>query len=264
MVRCPYQCGVKTLVRNLEKHKEGCSLRHSARGRQDLEPDSPLPRSPVCPDNFIVEGTPTGVASPATPPSEVLSKLSVGKAGRAGGTEDKERRVTCMRCHENLPFYLVPSHGPQCKGGGGLTPAGAQPPTGPRTQSRSPSVAECLPGRSPPTSIPPSSVRVRAGVGRRSEALSSSREATSRFTGLFSPDLGIPEAWDTVAEMNCVLRQGIGVTKSLPRAKDVRSWSIGQVTSWLRETMRPPRADIIARFIEAQINGAALLDLTDR
>lgn len=57
---------------------------------------------------------------------------------------------------------------------------------------------------------------------------------------------------------------GIKLPLSPPRPQDVSLWTTGHVTSWLRETMRPPLADVISRFHEGGIDGVDLLELTDR
>lgn len=120
MVQCPYQCGVKVLVRNLDKHKEGCSLRSKARGRNNLDQDTKLATSLVPPGSFPAGRGPLKLNRRPPP---------LTKAGRPGGVEDRDRTVTCMRCHKSIPLHLVPSHSSQCKGSGAFEPSREAPPT---------------------------------------------------------------------------------------------------------------------------------------
>ena len=459
LIRCPFQCGVKILVRNLEKHKRTCSLRHSAVVGRDADtgsdpPDdaklapftetkpeatTPLrtglpqdeasgasassrnpptsispsssapPRTPPAPQAPQAPPTPSSAASqasrtspaasaasqePPVPPSVASQAPSVasqaptlprnreeGKAARpyavesspasnrpgagrphgieggpasvSGGPGDATRMVTCMRCHESLPFNLVPSHGPKCKGGT-INSGGSDHSHRPSCKGSEPALGITAPGMSasvPPSykpgssyqgpsvnaisegatlgggdgrggdgggggggdsiNAPPPSRATRAGASvsknrttpgagqtppasslRQREGLSTTTQPPppSSFgkgpppsmptPGHINAPRGIPlrsrgsvpassigpKGWQPgpPARERGRLAPGVGVRRSPPRSKAVRYWGTRQVASWLREVMRPPRADIISRFHDGGIDGAALLELTDR
>lgn len=44
------------------------------------------------------------------------SRSGSGDIGQGGEVPQLPSKVTCMRCHESLPFNLVPSHGAECTG----------------------------------------------------------------------------------------------------------------------------------------------------
>lgn len=253
LVRCPYQCGVKVLVRNLERHKETCSLKEPV----DAKPGVTCSKRPTTPPIGPATNPGNSKAHGYHPPSPRKARGSVesGDTTQMGAQtdpslapDDANRTVTCMRCHESLPFHLVPSHGPKCKSGGVLLPTAQAP-------------AHFLGGEQ----TPPSS-RNRSGVGRERESFSlavQKRPPPLPSTGSFPPPVIGPGVWNAASSTG-VLTHGMSIPRSPHRPKDVRSWGTRQVTSWLRETMQPPKADIISKFHRDAVDGAALLRLTDR
>lgn len=235
-----------------------------------------------------------------SPNGEGKHSSSAGGTGRSDAKEtpiidpsDTSRNVTCMRCHESLPFHLVPSHGPKCKGGTsgkdtvkGKTTAvssGSTLRSGSPLPSPNPVVGD------PSTFNPPLPMRTRIGVlGGQRDPFLAPATAQGHFIGKIPPSLplsgnvnltpgfltrspgplstvpGSPKAWHATSRPGGVLPPGVNISRSPPRPKDMRFWSTRQVTSWLREVMRPPRADVISKFHEGNIDGAALLELTDR
>lgn len=292
LVRCPFQCGVKVLERNLEKHKKTCSHR-------DAGAPAGLASRGVCTPLSNVSGATTGVAASTTaagrapPTTEAARKQKGDDAGPADaqgspaiGPSDAGRTVTCMRCHESLPFSLVPSHGPKCKGtsGSGTAQQGAATPVpAPQTPALG-SLGSSLTtvASASPVFHAPASTRSRVGaMGGNKEvfsvakipSLSSSADPASsstpqslatRTSSPLSPTPLGPKAWHASARIGGVLTPGVSVPQSPPRSKNVRYWGTRQVTSWLRESMRPPRADIISKFHKGGIDGTALMELTDR
>ncbi|CAB1119422.1 unnamed protein product [Ectocarpus sp. CCAP 1310/34] len=327
LVRCPFQCGVKVLVRNLEKHMGSCSMKESAESEGVVNASATPTR---------VRNLDATASTRAGPPNETTRKkgdehashgetdegnarqggvLAIGPGpepgpgpgpGPGSGPGDADRTVTCMRCHESLPFHLVPSHGPKCKGKKGEGELGARatagspsgtserwqgppsgfhypPPFGAAVDFRPPSL------RSPVSSQSRSGVGgnpLRGGlstppilssaVGTHGSTLSSLSSSGPGDTGAVpkvssgrsvvtpcSPAVS-PKAWHASSRIGTVLTPGVRVPPSPPRLKDVRAWGTRQVTSWLREIMRPPRADIISKFHDSGVDGTALLSVTDR
>lgn len=208
----------------------------------------------------------------------------VAQRARAVAPGGADRTVTCMRCHESLPFHLVPSHSPKCKGGGGGFPA-----PGAASAHSSPAAAKAVTGDSPTFTLPSSSRRLADVSGLVGESGASVTAAatypvgggvtpsslppsiyTARgfptpSSGPLSPTLENQKARQHSARIEgAVPPPVVGVPRSPPRSSDVRTWGTRQVTSWLRESMRPPRADVISRFHDSGIDGPALLELTDR
>lgn len=235
--------------------------------------------------------------------------------------------MTCMRCHESLPFHLVPAHGLKCKGQVRGSIPGTHHGVSPQHTSHD---ASLLPS-SISAAAKPDSIAGAAGTARdvRSavdmfDPQSSSLATTTRVAeskamkgkmNSFLPlpprfpangasptaslEMGVPwgkggEQPPTVSRGNLPPRSafpypsglgivsdlgsalkggknnpgslisGLRVPSPLPRPKKVDLWTTTQVTSWLSESMRPPRADVISRFHHGRVDGAALLELTDR
>ena len=427
------------MVRNLEKHKKVCSLRHfsdAGRGTAQNTKVSPTPaeeskteiETKTTPlrvgfDQASTNATATAAAAaaaaddgdddddlasgvaaatrkpplsgpppPAPPPpppppppqpQSLSRRQAAGNEGRpySGGVEagpvsasvsgpinsgDKDRMVTCMRCHESLPFHLVPSHGPKCNAGtkasdpflgtstktnestNTATATAPVPPSyklasrfqGPSVSAVArgpppppPAVAAAVavpaaagiktppPSRNPPThgvgqahatptTVGAAQAGTTGGVGQSAGATgapSTTAEVVGKRATLPTATLGTspdgktpppmptpryagaprgsiplrspgglppaaavgPKGWHPGPGIGSGRERGllppsVGVPRSPPRSKAVRLWGSRQVASWLREVMRPPRADIISRFHDDGINGAALLELTDR
>ncbi len=332
-MRCPYQCGVKVLVRNLEKHKKSCTMRQqqpNAEGEGSVEP---------APHGLPSPSTSTG--KPTIPPTNKMEhdKRSTSDyerdqevvettcaVGSRPGQGDPSRMVTCMRCQESMPFLLVPSHGPKCKGKGKkenehehhpivgekkVAAPPSQPPPPPVTStsekkepfsgSHDQRHLDLLPKNAAkseaPESSPPATAHREAADGMspsRERALGQSPVSRSyfspksppalptssdlRISSSFPARLGAPlsppavgtKAWQmTLRTVNGASAErhpegSMNVPVSPPRPKDARAWGTRQVTSWLREIMRPPRADIIARFHDSGVIGTTLLGVTDR
>lgn len=332
LVRCPFQCGVKVLVRNLDKHQKTCPSRTTTLGGDEgasSSYDNDTSKKPnVCavgsstdtgkaPRNWI--SSPSRGRGPPLPPpplsppqSAETTESSVGPQDlsdappidpthhAAGLGDNTLRTVTCMRCKESLPFHLVPAHGSKCKGAlndrSGSTQTGhgqgTPPVVGPRGSSAAATVAGKAPSMfSPPLSsrLPASSLSEKAGDGmsvlspsmfrtnprdvandgplkREDRVPSSQFPVPPRSSSPYSTAaMGRTEHSRVVGEsMKTSLTPEVRVPLSPPRPKKTRAWSTRQVTSWLRETMRPPKADVISRFHDSGIDGAALLELTDR
>ncbi|CAM9967382.1 unnamed protein product, partial [Ectocarpus sp. 12 AP-2014] len=327
LVRCPFQCGVKVLVRNLEKHMGSCSMKESAESEGVASASATATR---------VRNLDATAGTRAGPPNEITRKkgdelashgetdegnaqqggaLAIGPGPESGpgpgpgpgsGPGDAGRTVTCMRCHESLPFHLVPSHGPKCKGKKGEGELGARAtaasPSGTSERSRGPPSGFQDPSPfgaavdfRPPSLRSPVSLQSRSGVGgtpprgglstppilssavgTHGSTLSSLSSSGPRDTGAVpkvssgrsvvtphSPAVS-PKAWHASSRIGTVLTPGARVPSSPPRLKDVRAWGTRQVTSWLREIMRPPRADVISKFHDSGVDGTALLGVTDR
>lgn len=315
LVRCPFQCGVKVLVRNLEKHKNSCSMRPSAEQRQGVEPSS----SSV---------PPVGIHTTTAPPVNTSGKerekgdaagdaTNVEERERAppvakgpAGPGDPSRTVTCMRCQESMPFLLVPSHGAKCKGKKenwlvhpGAT-AAAAPPVASETQKQGlspkfpvksaesePNTAGMVAAEKSPTTPTPTNKEVaslsyssisRSWTESRSPSPSPqtsprgpviSRPFASRLgapTPLSPPAVGSKgKGWQGASRAGggvspTAMSPEVKVPLSPSRWKDVRTWGTRQVASWLRDIMRPPRADVISRFHDSGVDGVTLLGVTDR
>jgi len=242
-------------------------------------------------------------------------KEGVGIASVVGprlGQGDPSRMVTCMRCQESMPFLLVPSHGPKCKGKkesetkhpAGEAKAAAPPPPSPPpplvpSERKEPFSGFCdLPPKAAKSEDPRSNtlaVAQEAADGmsssweRRSGQSPSSRSVISpksppalpsssdlRISSSFPTRLGAPlsppavgtKAWHTAFRAGASAEHQAEGSTTVPvspsRPKDVRAWGTRQVTSWLREIMRPPRADVISKFHDGGVVGTTLLGLTDR
>lgn len=289
-MRCPFQCGVKVLVRNLEKHKNSCPKRNSAESEGGII----FPAS--CAPSAAAATTTTTTANHSPPMNKIECETGeiAGEKGTNGpGQEGRGRTVTCMRCHESLPFNLVPSHGPTCKGKKvGSEPPGATPAAAAASAT---ALRNDPPSNGPPhlSSPVPAQLRTEVGVdpgssregllqpppplwgtaGKAPPSLPSSGDLGSIPTGyparspppLYPPSDGARASWQGAGKTGAVLlTPDMRLPPSPPRPKSVRAWGTRQVTSWLREIMRPPRADIISRFHESGVVGATLLGLTDR
>lgn len=297
-MRCPFQCGVKVLVRNLEKHKNYCPKRNPAESEEGISSPASCAAATAAP----AAATTTANHAPPTNKIECETGETAGEKGSNGpGQEGPGRTVTCMRCHESLPFNLVPSHGPKCKG----KKIGSEPPEGATAAAAAAATSAAALMKDPPSNGPPhlsSPVSAQLRTEKVAVDAGSSREAgplqpAPPFWGTAgkappplpsSGDLGssIPKAYParspppslyppsdgTTASWQGAGRKGGAVSTpdarhpppSPPRPKSVRSWGTRQVASWLREIMRPPRADIISRFHESGVVGTTLLGLTDR
>lgn len=236
--------------------------------------------------------------APPTNKIECETDETVGEKGNKGtGQGDTDRTVTCMRCHESLPFLLVPSHGPKCKGKkvGSELPEGATaaassvalrnegPPSKDDAESGPPHLNSSVPPQIRTAAVVEAAGSSREGLlqppplwstaGKNPASLPSSGDLGSipkgypaRSGAPFYPPSDGPRAWHGhgTSRKGAVLTPDVRVPPSPPRPKSVRSWGTRQVTSWLREIMRPPRADIISRFHEGGVVGTTLLGLTDR
>ncbi|CAM9389216.1 unnamed protein product, partial [Ectocarpus sp. 4 AP-2014] len=344
LVQCPFQCGVKVLVRNLEKHMGSCSMKESAESEGVVNASATATR---------VRNLDAAAGTRADPPMETTRKkgderashgetdegnaqqggaLAIGpgpepgpgprpgpgsgpwpgsgpgsgsRPGPGSGPGDAGRTVTCMRCHASLPFHLVPSHGPKCKGKKGEGELGASAtagsPSGTSERSRGPPSGFQDPSPfgaavdfRPPSLRSPVSSQSRSGVGgtpprgglstppKFSSAVGTHGSTLSSLSSSGPGDTGAvpkvssgrsvvtphstavsPKAWHASSRIGTVLTPGVRVPPSPPRLKDVRAWGTRQVTSWLREIMRPPRADIISKFHDSGVDGTALLGVTD-
>lgn len=214
----------------------------------------------------------------------------VPSVGQGQGPGDPSRTVTCMRCQESMPFLLVPSHGAKCKGKkeNGLQ-LGATAVAAPPGASEKQGLPLRLPIKST-ESVEPKNIKSTAVAAERSspsEVLSHSSISRSGWTRgpspqtsprdpstskpLFSrlgPPLSPPvvgsKAWHGTSGPEDGVSQEMKVPLSPDRSKNVRTWGTRQVTSWLRDIMRPPRADVISRFHDGGVDGITLLGITDR
>ncbi|CAN0071735.1 unnamed protein product, partial [Scytosiphon promiscuus] len=263
--RCPYQCGAKVLVRNLEGHKKSCPMRLSAELQEGV--DSPDTSEPTASTSTTGRNPPpdeTTGNKDKTAEDEGSSRTGKREA-LAIGPGDAGRTVTCMRCHESLPFMLVPSHGPKCKGS-----KSRGPPSKAAENRSSFSLNSPISAQAPRVTmarpsllatggmIPPSLSSSPGGVGSPAKGFPVRSEFSPRSPSASS------SPWQADSRIGTVLPPGVRVPPSPPRPKNVRSWGTRQVTSWLREVMRPPRADIISRFHERGVVGTTLLSMTNR
>ncbi|CAN0357817.1 unnamed protein product, partial [Hapterophycus canaliculatus] len=290
LVRCPFQCGAKVLVRNLEKHKASCSMKRSAELKEGVDPPD-ASASIANPVAHTGDPPPNGTAGDKNKTTED-GRFKIGKKEvPAIGPGDAGRTVTCMRCHESLPLLLVPSHGPKCRGnkaGGGegapgtgteapaaanerrALPSGSRDPPSTIAESRPPlSLSSPMSAQAPMARMArPPPLRIGGVPPSLSPSPGGVASAAKGFPGRSglpppSPSTS-PKPWQAESRIGTVLSPGVRVPASPPRPKDVHSWGTRQVTSWLRETMRPPRADIISRFHERGVVGTTLLGVTDR
>lgn len=343
LVRCPFQCGVRVLVRNLAKHKKTCALRHGSSDEDDDPQDSGSEsprllsvRSSRVNDVGSAHRTaragvgnasylsPNERRSLPPPPSRPSDRARMGDPMQKGRLLDGDespadmadldrsgespRMVTCMRCHESVPFYLVPSHGANCKGSGpdegpadferGLLPPGPPPfsrdPSSSCFSSSSLHVKTKTTGR--PSAGTPSSLRAHPSplMTPRLQNEEMDMFGTS-FSSPHDPLIrsrAFSERGDFPACLSAISTTGaspfdtrtagfksagesmisdgdigaMDIHRSSGGSQRVRFWSTSQVTSWLRMSLGPgPAASrVISRFEEAGIDGASLLELTER
>ena len=219
--------------------------------------------------------------------------------GQGPGPGDPNRTVTCMRCQESMPFLLVPSHGAKCKGKkeNGLHLGGtdaASPPVVSEKQGL-PSRVHVKSAEGEPNSRTtvaeksrprPADVEVVAAshshssissnwtknssplTSPRDQGISRPLSARTEAPPPLSPPTGTAGAkgWQGASRPGdeVPVSPEVKVPLSPSRWKAVRTWGTRQVTSWLRDIMRPPRADVISRFHDSGIDGATLLGITDR
>lgn len=280
------------MVRNLEKHKNTCSVRKETarKGGEEGTTSHPSTSSSALTDHDDAVAAASKTAT-AHVGSSSDAKLSAGVGDTASMSAQRaqamapggaDRTVTCMRCHESLPFHLVPSHSPKCKGGGGGFPTPGV------TSAQASPVTKAMTGGIPTLSLPASSRRLPGTSGLPGQSgVSATATATCPAGGGFNPSPlpppgYVPRGFSTrspstlsqtlqgakarhsSAKIDGASKPVEGVPLSPPRPGDVRTWGTRQVTSWLRESMRPPRADVISRFHDSEIDGPALLELTDR
>lgn len=348
-------------MRNLEKHKHSCALRNSTVNEEpeattsDRHPTTAIPNpaprinntgGTAAPPNYFAKAR---ASLPAPPPPSPPAPSAAINATAPTPTElrhadirgqasentvetstsgvpvlsaETPRTVTCMRCHESLPFHLVPAHGPKCKGsfcgssgkdhdsfipsaagtvsssspifrtvsapsladgsttkctssgtdGGGGSVCNPRPER--LTGDRSASGAEG--DRKEALSVKPLTSPGKTTITRPAATSPWGRGAGDiSFRGNLPPRAAFLHTTGTAMSSSSSVLKGIGsiaashvsglhVPLSPPRSKNIETWSTRQVTSWLRENMRPPRADMISRFHDGGIDGAALLELTDR
>lgn len=271
------------LVRNIEKHEKDCR-------RKDCRSPKRVGSDP----GVTVSSNKTPLGYPIIPGASDREKDTVRNSptdftGNSTRTSsDRGRTVTCMRCHKKLPFCLVPSHGPQCVLGDEAGPNQGEATTLPESRSLI----------SDSSATPPASVRGDAQADDRPlgviqqwaktpqdghqnaahepragrepvfvqppEQASTPRAYPSSAPGAMFPSARDSKVWSTASRTGGVLASAVSVPPSPPRSKDVRSWGSRHVTSWLRDSMRPPSAEVISRFRDKAIDGPALLRLTNR
>lgn len=278
-------------MRNLDKHKNSCPMRQSGENKEDVE--SAASSGSI--------STATLETHPTTPPTnkerekgdtardEENAEERSQLVAQGPGQGDPSRTVTCMRCQESLPFLLVPSHGAKCKGkkesGFHLGATAAAPPVASERQEQELSLR--CPAKSTEIESKSKTLTAAAEKSAPSEGLSQSSISGSDWRKSPSPltsprDLGMPrpfssrlgaplsppaagtKAWHGACRTEEGVPPGAKVPLSPARSKNVRTWGTRQVTSWLRDIMRPPRADVISRFHDGGVDGTTLLGITDR
>lgn len=269
-------------MRNLDKHRNSCSMRPSGELKEDAESTASSVSTPTATMGLQTAPPTTGEKHEkcdAAGDGDNTEGITPS-VGQRPGQGDPSRTVTCMRCQEILPFHLVPSHGAKCKGkrsGLHIGATAAPPPVASERQELSlrfpAKSAESEPNNTRTVAADKSPSREgssRSSVSRSGWAKSSSPQTSPRDLGIstsFSSRLGAPlsppatgtKAWQATYQTGERM-----LPLSPARSKNVRTWGTRQVTSWLRDIMRPPRADVISRFHDSGVDGTTLLGITDR
>ncbi|CAM9849790.1 unnamed protein product [Choristocarpus tenellus] len=213
------------------------------------------------------------------------------------------RSVTCMRCQQTMPLHNVPMHGPVCPGtsrhpqvNGGK----GNQHTESDTLSRAMPPQTCPPGavnfRSPPREASAGEAKLsRGGSDSRTSPCANFNTSKSKINAesnvlvptAKSPINNTPQQGTTKLQLDTekptltsssdspmTWQQanarsacpGIGVEDDPfgHSIDNVKRWTVRDVTSWLRECLRPPKAEVIEVFYRNMINGTALLEMTER
>ncbi|CAM9827942.1 unnamed protein product [Chrysoparadoxa australica] len=280
LVPCPYGCGTNTLVRNLEKHKQGCRMRD-----EKMVDDVSVARSPSC--RFCHS-----------------SMLQADLRQHEGSCSS--RPIRCMRCRESFPFHEMASHGRTCSART-VPPVPPVPPAPPVTPAPQAPPAPPAPSLGLPTSSQQYSVATTQNTSlvstfnyKDSGFHTSSSEGNSgsnvspateegaqgnlRITSqVASPGELVAESHEPAgleAESGNRLKIRVGSEsdkEGKPRkgkkqlgqfgsgesmADVVEAWGRREVAAWMREELKMP--DLAETFYKHRVDGSVLLELTER